>query len=149
MAAGNNQGEKLILTTLLGFVQCDLQTQHFPRSHKEQILKHGLDFILSPFRLSLICILGCLCILYNAKGKRKVRQFSGMFGPKQHQVFLFIVCRLRPLMLPPVLFWWWSARLSADVSPTQWKHSLMALGTSRFCSCGKRKSWKDRIFVLV
>lgn len=118
---------------------------HFPRSQKEQIPKHNPDFILSPLRLSLICMLGCVCILYNAKGKRKVRQFSGMFGPKQRPVLLFVVCRLRPLMLPPVLFWWWSAKLSADVSPTQWKHSLMALGTSRFCSYGKRKNWRERM----
>lgn len=122
---------------------------HFPRSQKEQILKHGPDFTLSPLRLSLICMLGCVCILYNAKGNRKVRQFSGMFGPKQRPVLLFVVCRLRPLMLPPVLFSWWSAKLSADVSPTQWKHSLMALGTSRFCSYGKRKNWRERMIFWI
>lgn len=132
------------------FVKCDLQSTKFPTLTEGTAPKAWPQFyLIAVIRLSLICMLGFVCFLYNAKGKLKVRRFRGMFGPKQRPVFLFIVCRLHPLMLPPVLFWWSTKLSAADVSPTQWKHSLMDLGTSRFCSYGKRKSQTERMNLWI
>jgi hypothetical protein len=111
---------------------------HARRRNRSQNGFNSTSSTLDIIRLFLIGMLRVLCFLYNARGKVKVKQFSWMFGPKKRPVFLFIVCRLRPLMLPPVLFWW-STKFAADVSPTQWKHSLMDLGTSRLAHMGKGK----------
>lgn len=42
-----------------------------------------------------------------------------------------------------LLHFWWSTKFAADVSPTQWKHSLMCLCASRLWSYGKRKHWRE------
>lgn len=82
--------------------------------------------------------------LYNAKGKWKVRQFSWNWEMTSSQVFFH--CLPPP---PPhasfSLHVWWSMVHSTDVSPTQWKHSLMCLCTSRLCSYGKRKNWREKM----
>lgn len=80
--------------------------------------------------------------LYNVKGNLKVTQFSWMFGPNRLPVFLLLSAASAPTYCFSLRFWW-SAEFAADVSPTQWKCSLMCLYSSRLSSYGKKKNWRE------